>query len=97
MHDARSFITVLFLQRGSAVAVEVGGKIHVIGGATTVEGSKDPFFTFFGPARVLSTNDVYDPATNTWQSRRPMAVPTIEGFGSAGNSKMRHVDFNESR
>ena len=28
-------------KRGSAVAVEVGGKIYVIGGATTVEGSKD--------------------------------------------------------
>ena len=35
--------------RGSAVAVEAGGKIYVIGGATTVEGTKDPFFTFFGP------------------------------------------------
>src|SRR5436190_22325135 len=42
--------------RGSAVAVEAGGKIHVIGGVTTVEGSKDPFFTFFGSCRVLNTN-----------------------------------------
>src|SRR6187397_577188 len=33
-------------KRGSAIAAEVGGKIYVIGGATTVEGSKDPFFTF---------------------------------------------------
>ena len=32
-------------KRGSAVAAEVGGKIYVIGGATTMEGSKDPFFT----------------------------------------------------
>ena len=56
-------------KRGSAIAAEVGGKIYVIGGATTVEGSKDPFFTFFGPARVLGTNDVYDPATNKWESR----------------------------
>jgi hypothetical protein len=29
------------VKRGSAVGAEVGGKIHVIGGATTVEGSKD--------------------------------------------------------
>ena len=32
-------------KRGSAIAAEVGGKIYVIGGATTMEGSKDPFFT----------------------------------------------------
>ena len=75
-------------KRGSAVAVEVGGKIYVIGGATTVEGSKDPFFTFFGPARVLSTNDVYDPATNTWESRRPMAVPRNHAFAGAVNGKI---------
>ena len=36
-------------KRGSAIAAEVGGKIYVIGGATTTEGSKDPFFSFFGP------------------------------------------------
>ena len=53
-------------KRGSAIAAEVNGKIYVIGGATTMEGSKDPFFTAFGPAKVLATNDVYDPATNTW-------------------------------
>ena len=75
-------------KRGSAVAVEVGGKIYVIGGATTVEGSKDPFFTFFGPSRVLSTNDVYDPATNKWESRRPMSVPRNHAFGGAVNGKI---------
>ena len=75
-------------KRGAAVAVEVGGKIYVIGGATTVEGSKDPFFTFFGPARVLSTNDVYDPATNKWESRRPMAVPRNHAFAGAVNGKI---------
>ena len=75
-------------KRGSALAAEVGGKIYVIGGATTVEGSKDPFFAFFGPARVLSTNDVYDPATNKWESRRPMAVPRNHAFGAAVNGKI---------
>jgi N-acetylneuraminic acid mutarotase len=75
-------------KRGSALAAEVGGKIYLIGGATTVEGSKDPFFTFFGPAQVLSTNDVYDPATNKWESRRPMAVPRNHAFGGAVNGKI---------
>jgi peroxiredoxin/N-acetylneuraminic acid mutarotase len=74
--------------RGAAVAVEAGGKIHVIGGVTTVEGSKDPFFTFFGPCRNLNTNDVYDPATNKWQSRKPMAVPRNHAFAGAVNGKI---------
>ena len=75
-------------KRGSAVAAEVGGKIYVIGGATTMEGSKDPFFTFFGPSRVLSTNEVYDPATNKWESRKPMSVPRNHAFGGVVNGKI---------
>ncbi len=75
-------------KRGSAIAAEVGGKIYVIGGATTVEGSKEPFFTAFGPARVLATNDVYDPATNTWESRNPMSVPRNHAFSGVVNGKI---------
>ena len=75
-------------KRGSAVAAEVGGKIYVIGGATTMEGSKDTFFTAFGPARVLGTNDVYDPATDTWESRNPMSVPRNHAFSGVVNGKI---------
>src|SRR5678815_3447391 len=75
-------------KRGSAVAAEVSGKIYVIGGATTVDGSKDPFFTFFGPSKVLTTNDVYDPATNKWESRTPMSVARNHAFGAAVNGKI---------
>jgi len=75
-------------KRGSALAAEVGGKIYVIGGATTADGSKDPFFTFFGPSKVLTTNDVYDPATNKWQSRTPMSVARNHAFGAAVNGKI---------
>src|SRR6187549_3611260 len=75
-------------KRGSAIAAEVGGKIYVIGGATTMEGSEDPFFTAFGPARVLGTNDVYDPATNKWESRNPMSVPRNHAFGGVVNGKI---------
>ena len=75
-------------KRGSAIAAEVGGKIYVIGGATTMEGSKDPFFTFFRPARVLSTNEVYDPATNKWESRAPMSVPRNHAFSGVVNGKI---------
>jgi N-acetylneuraminic acid mutarotase len=102
--DSWSSLAPLPGKRGSAVAVEAGGKIYVIGGVATVEGSKEPwtmssgsatspesvspFFTFFGPARVLGTNDVYDPATNKWESRRPMAVPRNHAFAAAVNGKI---------
>src|SRR4029079_9743675 len=87
-------------KRGSAVAVEAGGKIYTIGGATTMEGrvindsngrlydSKDPFFTAFGASRVLSVNEVYDPATNKWETRAPMAVPRNHPFSAAVNGKI---------
>jgi len=75
-------------KRGSAIAAEVGGKIYVIGGATTMEGAKEPFFTAFGPARVLGTNDVYDPATNKWESRNPMSVPRNHAFSGVVNGKI---------
>jgi N-acetylneuraminic acid mutarotase len=75
-------------KRGSAIAAEVGGKIYVIGGAATMEGSKDPFFTAFGPARVLGTNEVYDPATNKWESRNPMSVPRNHAFSGVVNGKI---------
>lgn len=75
-------------KRGAAVAVEVRGKIHVIGGATTVDGSKAPFFTFMGACNVLSTHDVYDPATDKWESRAPMAVPRNHAFAAAVNGKI---------
>jgi len=73
---------------GSAIAAEVAGKVYVIGGATTMEGSRDPFFTAFGPARVLGTNQVYDPATNTWESRNPMSVPRNHAFSGVVNGKI---------
>ncbi len=75
-------------KRGSALAAAVGGKIYVIGGATTADRSKDPFFAFFGPAKVLATNDVYDPATNKWESRTPMSVARNHAFGAAVNGKI---------
>ncbi len=89
-------------RRGSAVAVEAGGKIYTIGGATTMEGpvlndsvgrlgesrKDDQFFSAFGPARVLSVNEVYDPATNKWERRSPMSVPRNHAFAGAVNGKI---------
>jgi N-acetylneuraminic acid mutarotase len=100
--DSWKSLAPLPTKRGSAVAVEVGGKIYTIGGATTMEGpvtddsrgrlgeskKDDQFFSAFGPARVLSVNEVYDPATNKWQSRSPMSVPRNHAFAGAVNGKI---------
>jgi N-acetylneuraminic acid mutarotase len=98
--DAWKSLPPVPTKRGSAVAVEVGGKIYTIGGATTMEGrvlddsrgrlgeSKDAFFTAFGPSKVLSVNEVYDPATNKWDTRNPMSVPRNHAFAAAVNGKI---------
>ena len=86
--DSWKPIAPLAGKRGSAIAAEVGGKIYVIGGATTMDGDKAPFFTAFGPAKVLATNDVYDPATNKWETRNPMSVPRNHAFGGVVNGKI---------
>jgi N-acetylneuraminic acid mutarotase len=70
-------------KRGSAVAAMVDGKMYLIGGATTVEGSKEVAINGNGPARVVTTNDVYDPATNRWESRAPMALGRNHAFAGA--------------
>jgi N-acetylneuraminic acid mutarotase len=75
-------------KRGSAVAAVVNGKMYVIGGATTVEGSKDVAIAGTGPARVLMTNEVYDPATNRWETRAPMALGRNHAFAGAVNGKI---------
>src|SRR5262245_58290919 len=54
--DSWKALTSLPSKRGAAVAVEVSGKIYVIGGATTVEGAKGPTINIDGPARVLTIN-----------------------------------------
>ena len=53
-----------------------------------MHGSKDPYFTFFGPSLVLTINEVYDPATNKWESRKPMSVARNHAFAAAVNGKI---------
>src|SRR5207302_5319549 len=67
-------------KRGSPVAVTVGDRMYVIGGAVT--GPKE---AAVHPARAhYSTSAVeeYDPATNTWRSRA--ALPTPRNHATAG-------------
>src|SRR5216683_2213453 len=67
-------------KRGSPVAVTVGDKMYVIGGATTLPGS-----TAVHPARPhysVGSVEEYDPATNTWRARAP--IPTPRNHATAG-------------
>jgi len=75
-------------KRGSAVVTEVGGKMYVIGGATMAPNSKDTAIFGNGPAMVLTRNQVYDPATNTWGERAPMAVGRNHAYAGAVNGKV---------
>lgn len=86
--DSWKALAPLPTKAGAAVAVEVRGKIYFIGGVTTAEGSKAPFLTFMGPCNVLSSNYTYDPATDKWEGRKPMAVPRNHAFAGAVNGKI---------
>ncbi len=68
--------------RGSALAGVVGGKIYVIGGASVHPGAKLVSLGPTIPHRSLPTNEVYDPATNKWESRSPM--PTARNHAAIG-------------
>jgi N-acetylneuraminic acid mutarotase len=75
-------------KRGSAVAAEVGGKMYVFGGATTYPTSKDVGIGGNGAAMVLTTNQVYDPATNTWADRSPMALGRNHAYAGVVRGKI---------
>ena len=69
-------------KRGSPVAAVVGGKIYVIGGATTAPGAKEPIVHPARPHITIGTVEEYDPATNTWRARTPM--PTARNHAGVG-------------
>ena len=75
-------------KRGSAIAEEVGGKIYVIGGATTNPGSSEVAVFATRPARSVGTNEVYDPATNKWETRSTMPTTRNHMFSGAVNGKI---------
>jgi N-acetylneuraminic acid mutarotase len=80
--DAWKALAPLPTKRGSPTAAMVDGKIYVIGGANGYEGAKETGIHPARPHRVVGTNEVYDPATNTWQTRSPM--PTARNHVANG-------------
>ena len=86
--DSWKALAPLPAKRGSAAAVEVGGKIYVIGGASTHPGSKEVAITGNGPGRSVTTNEVYDPATNKWEARSPMPTARNHTFSGTVGGKI---------
>ncbi|OGA41511.1 MAG: hypothetical protein A3G24_00530 [Betaproteobacteria bacterium RIFCSPLOWO2_12_FULL_62_13] len=80
--DAWKALAPLPTKRGSPNAAVVGGKIYVIGGAGLHPGSKETAVHPARPHRALGTNEVYDPATNKWETRSPM--PTARNHAAVG-------------
>lgn len=63
------------MKRGSPVAVTVGDKIYVIGGAGNIPGSTETKIDQTTPQMVFGNVEEYDPAKNTWRERSPMPTP----------------------
>ncbi len=74
--------------RMAAVAAEVDDKIYVLGGASVHPGAK---LTSLGPKvphRSLNVNEVFDPATNRWQTRMSMPTPRNHAAVGVVNNKI---------
>ncbi len=80
--------------RGAGEAVEVGGKIYVIGGAQSSKpgdpGAPIPLGSV--DQVVVGTVEAYDPATNSWQTRASMPTPRNHYFAGAVNGKIYAID-----
>jgi N-acetylneuraminic acid mutarotase len=74
-------------KRGAASAAVLNGRIYVTGGVTNLPGVKengiDP-----APYAVVATVDVYDPATDTWSSVRPLLLARNQHASAATGGKI---------
>jgi len=80
--DSWKALAPLPTKRGSANALLHDGKVYVIGGAGLHPGSKETVVHPARPHRALGTNEVYDLAANTWETRQSM--PTARNHAAAG-------------
>ncbi len=73
-------------KRGSPLAVTVGNKIYVIGGAAA--GPNQPAVHPARPHHSVGTVEEYDPAANTWRARNSMPTPRNHATAGAVNGKI---------
>jgi N-acetylneuraminic acid mutarotase len=85
-NDSWKALAPMPTKRGSPVAVAVGDKLYVIGGA--VPGPGQPAVHPARPHTSVGVVEEYDPATNTWRARAPMPTPRNHAVGGAINGKI---------
>lgn len=80
--------------RGAGQAVELGGKIYVIGGARSNKPGDPGAPIGLGSTAqlVVGTVEAYDPATNTWRQRAPLGEARNHFFAAAANGRIYAVD-----
>lgn len=75
-------------KRGSALAAVVNDKIYVVGGASTLPGSKEIAVYPTHPHTSVGTVEEYDPASNSWRERGAMPTPRNHAAIGAVNGKL---------
>ena len=75
-------------KRGSALAAVAGDKIYVIGGASTIPGSKETAVYPTHPHTSVGSVEEYDPASNTWHERSAMPTPRNHAAIGVVNAKI---------
>jgi N-acetylneuraminic acid mutarotase len=75
-------------KRGSALAAVAGDKIYVIGGASTIPGSKETAVYPTHPHTSVGSVEEYDPADNTWRERSAMPTPRNHAAIGVVNAKI---------
>lgn len=80
--------------RGAGQAVALGGKLYVLGGASSNKPGApgDPIGLGSPDQIVLGTVEAYDPGTNSWTTRAPMQTPRNHFLAAAANGKIYAVD-----
>jgi N-acetylneuraminic acid mutarotase len=86
--DTWKALAPLPTKRGSPVAVTVGNKMYVIGGATVPPNTSEPSVLPTRPHITVGTVEEYDPATNTWRERRSMPTPRNHATAGVVNGKV---------
>lgn len=88
VNDSWKALAPMPTARAAASAAAVAGKIYVIGGASVHPGQKIVSLGPTVPHRCLGTNEVYDPATNTWAERTSMPTPRNHAAIGVVNGKI---------